>query len=84
MRMTDPSLISIKQHPMTARLYHRVLRYTRTPYRVKIHPRERFCLVDLTTKQDQDAKQQAAQLLDELKKGRNVPIVSFSLWTKPP
>ena len=39
---------------------------------------------DLTTKQDQDAKQQAAQLLDELKKGRNVPIVSFSLWTKPP
>lgn len=39
---------------------------------------------DLTTKQDQAAKQQAAQLLDELKKGRNKGIVSFSLWMKPP
>jgi len=39
---------------------------------------------DLTTKQNQDAKQQAAQLLDELKKGRNKAIVSFSLWTKRP
>ncbi|MBZ0302544.1 MAG: IS630 family transposase [Anaerolineae bacterium] len=39
---------------------------------------------DLTAKQDQDAKQQAAELLDELKKGRNVVISSFSLWTKRP
>ena len=39
---------------------------------------------DLTAKQDQDAKQQAAELLDELKKGQNVVISSFSLWTKPP
>jgi transposase len=39
---------------------------------------------DLTTKQDQKAKQQAADLLDELKKGRNKPIVSYSLWTKRP
>src|SRR5512145_477579 len=39
---------------------------------------------DLTSKQDQTAKQQAAQLLDELKKGPNKGIVSFSLWMKPP
>ena len=39
---------------------------------------------DLTAKQDQDAKQQAAELLDELKKGQNVVISNFSLWTKPP
>jgi len=39
---------------------------------------------DLTTKQDQTAKQQAADLLEELKKGRNKPIVSFSLWMKQP
>jgi transposase len=39
---------------------------------------------DLTAKQDQEAKQQAAELLDELKKGRNKVISSFSLWTKPP
>jgi transposase len=39
---------------------------------------------DLTLKQNQTAKQQAAQLLDELKKGRNKGIVSFSLWTKQP
>jgi transposase len=39
---------------------------------------------DLTTQQNQDAKAQAAQLLDELKKGRNTPIVSFSLWTRQP
>lgn len=37
---------------------------------------------DLTTQQDQDAKQQAAQLLGALKKGRNKQIVSCSLWTK--
>jgi transposase len=39
---------------------------------------------DLTTKQDKSAKQQAADLLEELKKGRNVVISSFSLWTKQP
>lgn len=39
---------------------------------------------DLTAKQDQDAKQQAAELLDELKKGQNAVISSFSLWTKRP
>jgi transposase len=39
---------------------------------------------DLTAKQDQDAKQQAAELLDELKRGQKVVISSFSLWTKPP
>jgi len=39
---------------------------------------------DLTTKQDQNAKQQAAELLDELKKGRNRPIASYSLWMKQP
>jgi len=39
---------------------------------------------DLTAKQDQEAKQQAAALLDELKRGQNVVISSFSLWTKPP
>lgn len=39
---------------------------------------------DLTTKEDEDAKQQAAHLLDELKKGRNKAIVNFSLWTKQP
>jgi hypothetical protein len=37
---------------------------------------------DLTVKQDQAAKQQATELLDELKKGRNTPTLSFSLWTK--
>jgi len=39
---------------------------------------------DLTTKQDQDAKQQAAELLNELKKGLSKPIASYSLWTKRP
>ena len=39
---------------------------------------------DLAAKQDQDAKQQAAALLDELKKGQNVMISSYSLWTKQP
>lgn len=39
---------------------------------------------DLASKQDQTAKQQAAELLDELKKGQNRVISSFSLWTKPP
>lgn len=39
---------------------------------------------DLTAKQDQAAKQQAAELLDELKRGQKVVISSFSLWTKPP
>lgn len=37
---------------------------------------------DLTPKQDQTAKQQAAELLDELKKGLNKGIVSCSLWMK--
>jgi putative transposase len=39
---------------------------------------------DLASKQDQEAKQQAADLLDELKKGQKVVISSFSLWTKRP
>jgi transposase len=39
---------------------------------------------DLSAKQDKSAKQQAADLLEELKKGRNVVISSFSLWTKQP
>ena len=39
---------------------------------------------DLTVKQDQTAKQQATELLDELKNGRNRPTLSFSLWTKQP
>jgi transposase len=39
---------------------------------------------DLTVKQDQTAKQQATELLDELKRGRNMPTLSFSLWTKQP
>jgi len=39
---------------------------------------------DLTLKQDKTAKQQAAELLDELKKGQNMVISSFSLWTKQP
>jgi transposase len=39
---------------------------------------------DLTAKQDQEAKQQAAELLDELKKGQKAVISSFSLWTKRP
>lgn len=39
---------------------------------------------DLTSKQNQTAKQQAAELLEALKKGRNTRIASFSLWTKRP
>lgn len=39
---------------------------------------------DLASKQDQEAKQQAAELLDELKKGQNKVISSFSFWTKRP
>ncbi|MBZ0297362.1 MAG: IS630 family transposase [Anaerolineae bacterium] len=39
---------------------------------------------DLASKQDKTAKQQAAELIEELKKGRNVVISSFSLWTKQP
>lgn len=39
---------------------------------------------DLSAKQDQQAKQQAAELLDELKKGQQAVISSFSLWTKRP
>jgi transposase len=39
---------------------------------------------DLTLKQNQTAKQQAAELLKELKKGQNVVTSSFSLWTKQP
>jgi len=39
---------------------------------------------DLHPKQNQTAKQQAAELLDELKRGQNVAISSFSLWTKRP
>jgi len=39
---------------------------------------------DLTLKQDAVAKQQAGELLDELKKGRNKGIASYSLWTKRP
>jgi transposase len=39
---------------------------------------------DLTFKQNQTAKQQAAELLEELKKGQNIVISSFSLWTKQP
>jgi len=39
---------------------------------------------DLSAKQDQTAKQQAAELLEELKRGQNRVISSFSLWTKPP
>lgn len=37
---------------------------------------------DLTNLQDLTAKQQAAELLDELKKGRSQTISGFSLWTK--
>jgi len=39
---------------------------------------------DLAPKQDQEAKQQAADLLDELKRGQKVVMSSFSLWTKRP
>jgi putative transposase len=39
---------------------------------------------DLTSKQNKTAKEQAAELIDELKKGRKLTILSFSLWTKPP
>jgi putative transposase len=39
---------------------------------------------DLGSKQDQTAKQQAAELLDELKRGQNRVISSFSLWMKQP
>jgi transposase len=39
---------------------------------------------DLASKQDKAAKQQAAELLEELKKGQNVVISSFSLWTRRP
>lgn len=39
---------------------------------------------DLTNLQDQTAKQQAADLLEELKKGRSKTISGFSLWTKRP
>ena len=39
---------------------------------------------DLSTKQDKHAKQQAAELLEELKRGQNMVISSFSLWTKRP
>lgn len=39
---------------------------------------------DLSDKQDQEAKAEASQLIDELKKGRNSVISSFSLWTKQP
>jgi transposase len=39
---------------------------------------------DLTSKQDKTAKEQAAELLDELKKGRKMAMSSFSLWTKQP
>ena len=38
---------------------------------------------DLTSKQDKTAKEQAAELLDELKKGQKLTISSFTLWTKP-
>jgi transposase len=39
---------------------------------------------DLTLKQDAEAKAQAAELIEELKKGRNLTILSSSLWTKRP
>ena len=39
---------------------------------------------DLTNLQDLTAKQQAAELLEELKKGRSKTISGFSLWTKQP
>ena len=39
---------------------------------------------DLTNLQDLTAKQQAAELLEELKKGRSKTISGFSLWTKRP
>jgi len=39
---------------------------------------------DLTPKQNKTAKQQAAELLEELKRGQNVVISSYSLWTKQP
>lgn len=39
---------------------------------------------DLSEKQDQEAKAEASQLIEALKKGRNSVILSFSLWTKQP
>jgi transposase len=39
---------------------------------------------DLSSKQDQSAKDHAAKLIEELKKGRSKGISSFSLWTKQP
>lgn len=39
---------------------------------------------DLTHLQDPAAKQQATELLEELKKGRKQVLSSFSLWTKHP
>jgi hypothetical protein len=39
---------------------------------------------DLTVKQNQAAQDQATELLDELKRGCNAAMLSFSLWTKQP
>lgn len=39
---------------------------------------------DLSEKQDQEAKAEASQLIESLKKRRNRVILSFSLWTKQP
>jgi hypothetical protein len=37
---------------------------------------------DLRHKQNLEAKAQVAALLEELKKGQQITIASFSLWTK--
>ena len=39
---------------------------------------------DLSSKQDVSAKQQAAALIDELKKVPSIGLAHFSLWTKQP
>jgi len=39
---------------------------------------------DLKSKQNKEAKAQVAALLEELKKGQQTTIASFSLWTKRP
>lgn len=38
---------------------------------------------DLSHLQDADARTTAQALLEELKRGRSLPVVSYSLWTKP-
>jgi transposase len=63
------------------------IRLSRGRFRILLKKREyvyRRPKRDLTLKQDADAKAQAAELIEELKKGRNLTISNSSLWTKQP